>query len=90
VRKDGGGGGHGLLRRGDPAARGPEARVELSAADLASRVGVKREQVDEVLMKLLKAKIVTVHPDAMVIPDVAKLRQFLEFLEMKAQFGDVG
>jgi CRP/FNR family cyclic AMP-dependent transcriptional regulator len=82
---------HWLLLQAEKAAHGAAgARVELSATELASRVGVKPEQVDEVLMKLLKAKIVTVHPDAMVIPDVAKLRQFLEFLEMKAQFGDVG
>jgi CRP/FNR family cyclic AMP-dependent transcriptional regulator len=80
---------HWLLLQAERAARGAAAaRVELSATELASRVGVKPEQVDEVLMKLLKAKIVTVHPDAMVIPDVAKLRQFLEFLQMKAQFGD--
>ncbi len=26
----------------------------------------------------------------LVVPDVVKLRQFLEFLQMKAQFGDVG
>ena len=51
--------------------------------------GVKPEQVDEVLMKLLKAKIVSVHPDGFVVPDVAKLRHFLEFLQMKAQFGDI-
>ena len=81
---------HWLLLQAERAAQaGGAARVELSAPELASRVGVKQEQVDEVLMKLLKAKIIAVHPDAMVIPDVAKLRQFLEFLQMKAQFGDV-
>ncbi len=64
-------------------------RIDVSAQELPARVGVKAEQVDEVLMKLLKARIVSVHPDAIVIPDVARLRHFLEFLQMKAQFGDV-
>src|SRR5574342_71629 len=81
---------HRLLLLAEKAARGGGAvRIETSPHDLAARVGVKPEQVDDVLMKLLKAKIVAVHPDAIVVPDVGKLRQFLEFLQMKAQFGDL-
>lgn len=81
---------HRLLVQAEKAARGGgAARVEMTAPDLAARAGVKPEQVDDVLMKLLKAKIVAVHPDAIVVPDVARLRQFLEFLQMKAQFGDL-
>ena len=81
---------HWLLLQADKAARGgAAARIEMTAPDLAARVGVKPEQVDDVLMKLLRAKIVAVHPDAIVVPDVAKLRQFLEFLQMKAQFGEL-
>jgi CRP-like cAMP-binding protein len=64
-------------------------KIVLQPADLAGRVGVKQEQVDEVLGKLLKAKIVAVDPDGMIVPDVGKLHHFLEFLQMKAQFGDV-
>jgi len=70
--------------------RGPAGhRVEVLPRELAGRVGVKAEQVDEALLKLVKAKIVSVHPDGFVVPDVAKLRHFLEFLQMKAQFGDI-
>jgi CRP-like cAMP-binding protein len=64
-------------------------KIEIAPKDLPARIGVKAEQVDEVLMKLLKARIVSVHPDGLVVPDVAKLRHFLEFLQMKAQFGDI-
>jgi CRP-like cAMP-binding protein len=56
--------------------------------ELPGRVGVKPEQVDEVVGKLLKSRIVLVQPDRFVVPDVAKLRHFLEFLQMKAQFED--
>jgi CRP/FNR family cyclic AMP-dependent transcriptional regulator len=63
-------------------------RIDVSAKELPARVGVKAEQVDEVLLKLLKTKIVSVHPEAIVIADVARLRHFLEFLQMRAQFGD--
>jgi CRP/FNR family transcriptional regulator, cyclic AMP receptor protein len=64
-------------------------KIDIAPKELPARVGVKAEQVDEVLMKLLKARIVSVHPDGLVVPDVAKLRHFLEFLQMKAQFGDI-
>ncbi|MGC3997049.1 MAG: Crp/Fnr family transcriptional regulator [Anaeromyxobacter sp.] len=80
---------HFLVTAAEKAPRGPTGhRIEVAPRELAGRVGVKPEQVDDALIKLLKAKIVSVHPDGFVVPDVAKLRHFLEFLQMKAQFGD--
>jgi CRP/FNR family transcriptional regulator, cyclic AMP receptor protein len=80
---------HFLASAAEKGAATPAGKkIEMSPRELAGRVGVKPEQVDEALMKLLKAKIVSVHPDGLVVPDVAKLRHFLEFLQMKAQFGD--
>jgi CRP-like cAMP-binding protein len=67
----------------------PGAKLPMVPKDLPGRLGVKDEQVEEVFGKLLKAKIVTVHPDGIQVPDVAKMRQFLEFLQMKEQFGDL-
>ncbi len=64
-------------------------KIEMLPKELAARVGVRQEQADDVLMKLLRAKILSVHPDGFLVPDPAKLRHFLEFLQMKAQFGDV-
>ena len=81
---------HFLAVAAERGARTPAGqKIEIAPRDLPARVGVKAEQVDEVLMKLLKARIVSVHPDGLVVPDVAKLRHFLEFLQMKAQFGDI-
>ncbi len=81
---------HFLATAAEKAPRGPAGhKVAILPKELAARVGVKPEQADEVLMKLLKSKILTVHPDGFVVPDVAKLHHFLEFLQMKAQFGDV-
>ena len=81
---------HWLVVAAERGARTPAGqKIDVPPKDLAARVGVKPEQADEALMKLLKSKIVTVHPDGFVVPDVAKLRHFLEFLQMKAQFGDL-
>jgi CRP-like cAMP-binding protein len=75
------------------AERAPKAatghRLELRPDELAARVGVKAEQAADVLQKLVKSKIVMVDPDGFLVADVAKLRHFLEFLQMKAQFGDL-
>jgi CRP-like cAMP-binding protein len=82
---------HFLATAAEKVPNGPAGhKIAILPKELPGRVGVKAEQADEVLMKLLKARIVAVHPDGFVVPDPAKLRQFLEFLQMKAQFGDVG
>jgi CRP-like cAMP-binding protein len=81
---------HFLAVTADRAPAGPAGhRVELRPAELAARVGVKPEQADEVLQKLIKSKIVALEPDGFLVADVAKLRHFLEFLQMKAQFGEM-
>jgi CRP/FNR family cyclic AMP-dependent transcriptional regulator len=81
---------HFLATVAERAPRGPAGhRVEVTTAELAGRVGVRPQQVDDVLQKLLKGKIVTVDKGGVTVPDIPKLRQFLEFLQMKAQFGDL-
>ncbi len=81
---------HFLATAAERAPRGPAGhKVAVAPKELPARVGVKREQADEVLAKLTKSKIVSVEADGFVVPDVSKLRHFLEFLQMKAQFGDV-
>ena len=64
--------------------------VEVSAQDLSIKIGLKVPEVEEVLGKLLKAKLIrsTDDGDDMLIHDVNRLREFLEFLEMKEKFGD--
>jgi CRP-like cAMP-binding protein len=64
-------------------------KIDMSPKELPALIGVQPEAVEDVLMKLLKAKIIHMHPDGFLVPEVAKLRQFLEFLQMKEQFGDL-
>ncbi len=64
-------------------------KIEVPPQQLAARVGVRPDQADEALLKLLKAKLIAVQADGFVVADPAKLRHFLEFLQMKAQFGDL-
>jgi CRP/FNR family transcriptional regulator, cyclic AMP receptor protein len=81
---------HFLATSAERVPRGPTGhKVDVTPRELPGRLGIKAEQADEVLLKLVKGKIVSVHPDGFLVPDVAKLRHFLEFLQMKAQFGDI-
>jgi CRP/FNR family cyclic AMP-dependent transcriptional regulator len=81
---------HFLATAAEKAPSGPAGHsVRVTLRELPARVGVKPEQANDVVTKLVKAKIVTVLPDGFLVPDAAKLRHFLEFLQMKAQFGDV-
>ena len=81
---------HYLALAAEKVPKGPAGhRLEIRPPELAARVGVRTEQAEEVLGKLLKSKIVALEPDGFLVADVAKLRHFLEFLQMKAQFGDL-
>jgi CRP-like cAMP-binding protein len=80
---------HFLATAAEKVPKGPAGhRIDVLPKELSGRVGVRPEQADEVLAKLLKSGIVSVQTDGFVVPDVAKLRHFLEFLQMKAQFED--
>lgn len=70
-------------------AEGGAVTVAIAARDLPPRLGLRGDQVDDVLGKMTRAKLVVVTPDAVQVPDLAKLKQYLEFLEMKERFGDV-
>ena len=63
-------------------------KVATTLHDMAMKTGLDEPQVQEVLDKILKAKVITVTPDSIVISEVEKLRKFLEFLTLKEQFGD--
>jgi CRP/FNR family transcriptional regulator, cyclic AMP receptor protein len=81
---------HFLATAAEKAPRGPTGhRIAMAPAELAGHAGVRPEQAAEVLQKLLKARIVESDATGVTVPDVAKVRHFLEFLQMKAQFGDL-
>ncbi len=77
-----------LAAKGKQVAGG--TLVEVSASDLAIKIGLKTSEVEEVLGKLLKAKLIRADEQAgaFLVHDVNRLREFLEFLEMKEKFGD--
>jgi CRP/FNR family transcriptional regulator, cyclic AMP receptor protein len=81
---------HHLLRaaqkRGKPVPQG--TLVTLNLADLHASMGLTAPEVSEAVQKTAKAKIILLVPEGVVVPDLAKMQKYLEFLEMKEKFGD--
>ena len=74
---------------GDTVEKGIELHVD--ARTLAHEVGVDVEQVEEVLTRLRRLRILSpaekgADPATLVVTDVARLHEFLEFLEMPRKF----
>jgi CRP/FNR family transcriptional regulator, cyclic AMP receptor protein len=63
--------------------------IEMTVKELAAKIGLEVEPVNDVLNKLIRAKLVRIIESGLIVHDVQKLREFLEFLEMKEKFGDV-
>jgi CRP/FNR family cyclic AMP-dependent transcriptional regulator len=81
---------HQLLQLSAKAGKDtPQGRlVAVNLAELHGRMGLTPEEVQEALQKTAKARIIGIVPEGVVIPDVNKMRKYLEFLEMKERFGD--
>ncbi|EYF04815.1 Crp/Fnr family transcriptional regulator [Chondromyces apiculatus] len=62
-------------------------RIRTSPEDLAQEVNVDAWVVREVVARLRRLRLVTEEQNAMVISDVSRLQDFLEFLEMPQKFG---
>lgn len=63
--------------------------IDITVKELASKIGLDLDPVNEVLNKLIRSRLVKITEGGLAIADVGKLREFLEFLEMKEKFGDI-
>lgn len=76
----------GLAAAAERAARGPgPVRLPQALRDLPVQEGVAAAQVDAVVQKLARAHLVALDAGAVVVPDPGRLRQFVEFLQLRAQ-----
>lgn len=81
---------HALSRMAKGASEVPGGLLlRTNPESLAMRVGLALEKVNEVLDKLRKANLLSETPEGFVVKDAARLEKFLEYLEMREQFGDV-
>ena len=63
--------------------------LPVTVNELIAKAGVGADHAQDVLDKLMKARIITISAEGIYIQDVVKLRKFVEFLVLKEQFGDL-
>jgi len=73
-----------LTGQGQPSPEG--VLVPLSLTEIAGRVGLSPEAVTEVLGRLANARLLVQADHGLIVPEVGKLSDFLEFLELKERF----
>jgi hypothetical protein len=81
----------GLSRQADMIGRRREdggVVVPISKADLAEEVGLEVAEVDEVVARLVRLRIVQEENGGLVVSEMSRLDEFLEFLEMREKFED--
>jgi CRP-like cAMP-binding protein len=66
---------------------GGSVRLPFGASEIAQQAGVGLGQVDVVLERLVRAKLLDATA-GLQVPDVARLRRYLDLLQLKAQFGE--
>ena len=74
------------LKRGKDTPQGRLLSVNLN--ELHVRMGVNAPEVQEAVNKTTKARIISLVPEGVLVPDTGKMKKYLEFLEMKERFGD--
>jgi len=79
---------HWLAQQAERVGQGAAVTLKLGPDELSARVGVEARAVAEVLARLEKARLARPTEAGIAVSEPAKLRHFLEFLQMKAQFGD--
>ncbi len=81
-----------LLQLAESGVRADDGsiRISVDAAALAEKTNVDDSKVAELLARLGRSRLVIGSGGALVVPDARKLAEFLEFLEMRERFGDVG
>jgi CRP/FNR family transcriptional regulator, cyclic AMP receptor protein len=78
-----------LARHADAFGEHTDAgiRVRTTAVDIAREVGVDPSISEEVMARLRRLHLVTEEEGSIIVADVARLQDFLEFLEMPQKFG---
>jgi CRP-like cAMP-binding protein len=82
-----------IERAGLRLAQGTAILVPAKTSDIAARVGLTVDEVNAVVERLRTARLVLVARDAgieidgFVVPEVGRLLEFLEFLNLKDRFG---
>ncbi len=64
-------------------------QVGLNVMDIMARTGIDDHRIEGVIERMERSQLLQRHGSDVLIPSLAKLEEFLEFLEMREKFGQV-
>ncbi len=64
--------------------------IDTTSEDMASMLGMTRDQIEKIIDKIAKSRIIDRREGRIIITNREQLTQFMKYLEMKDIFGDVG
>ena len=75
-------------KHGEEGAEGITMDIPFTVSDLSKMCGLDIAKTQEIVQKLLKARVVRMAGETIVVTSLDSLEKFIKFLEMKEQFGE--
>jgi len=75
-------------KHGEEGAEGITMDIPFTIAELSKMCGLENAKTKEIVDKLIKAKVVRLSGETIVVTSLDSLEKFIKFLEMKEQFGE--
>jgi CRP/FNR family transcriptional regulator, cyclic AMP receptor protein len=75
-------------KHGEEGPDGIAMDIPFTISELSKMCGVEQAKTQEIVAKLVKAKVVRMSGDNILVTSLDNLEKFIKFLEMKEQFGE--
>lgn len=75
-------------KHGQEGPAGITMDINFTIQELSKMCGLDMPKTQEIVEKLIKAKVVNLSGDTIIVTSLANLEKFIKFLEMKEQFGE--
>lgn len=75
-------------KHGEEGSNGITMDINFTVAELSKMCGLDLPKTKEIVDKLIKAKVVSLSGETIVVTSLENLEKFIKFLEMKEQFGE--
>jgi CRP/FNR family transcriptional regulator, cyclic AMP receptor protein len=75
-------------KHGEEGPNGITMDIPFTVAELSKRCGVELPKTQEIVDRMIKAKVIRMAGDSISVTSLENLEKFIKFLEMKEQFGE--
>ncbi len=76
-------------KHGDPQVGGGiKLEKPFTVKELVGMVGLPKPKVEEILVTLVRARVIEIRDEVLIVYSMEHLERFMNYLEMKEQFGD--